>query len=467
MINNVVKKMRNYLNSVLLRFIPLVLVIIYGCNSSIKEDSNRIIADLEESLKRDLLAVWYPISLDTVYGGFLCDFTYDWQAKGRQNKMLVTQSRHLWTTSQSAIFYQDDRYRKMAEHGYRFLKKKMWDTEYGGFYMLRNQQGNAIQEKNIDYKSAYGNAFAIYALAAYFALTGDSSALDLAQETFFWLEKHSHDSESKGYFDRMNLDGSLKSPNRSNQGTTKLSISTWKDQNSSIHLLEAFTSLYQIWPHDLLRERLLELYVLIRDKITTEKGYLTLFFSRDWTPVSFRDSSNAVREANYFIDHVSFGHDVETAYLMLEASQALQIESVSNILRIAKKMVDHALAKGWDRENGGFYHQGYYFKESDSISIINEKKIWWVQAEGLNALLLMSKLFPEEKKYYHLFIQQWNYIKKFMIDHEYGGWYAEGLDKSPEHQKAPKAHAWKVNYHNFRALVNCINMLKSDHKFLF
>jgi len=452
---------RNYLDSALLLFIPLLSFIICGCDSSIKEDTSRIIDELEESLKSDLLDVWYPISLDTVYGGFLCDFTYDWQPKGRQYKMLVTQSRHLWTTSQAAIFYQDDRYRKLAEHGYRFLKNKMWDTEYGGFYMLRNQQGNAIQEKNRDYKSAYGNAFAIYALAAYFTLTGDSSALYLAQETFFWLEKHSHDSQFKGYFDRMKLDGSLQNPEDSNQGKAKLSVTTWKDQNSSIHLLEAFTALYQIWPHNLVREHLHELLVLIRDKITTEKGYLTLFLERDWTPVSFRDSSKAVREANYFLDHVSFGHDVETAYLMLEVSHALRIESVSNTLKIAKKMVDHALANGWDKENGGFYYQGYYFRESDSISIINDKKIWWVQAEGLNALLLMFKLFPEEKIYFSIFKQQWNYIKKFMIDHEYGGWYAEGLDKSPGHKKAPKAHAWKVNYHNFRALVNCLNMLKS------
>ena len=56
-----------------------------------------------------------------------------------------------------------------------------------------------------------------------------------------------------------------------------------------------------------------------------QQGYLQLFFHNDWTPVSFRDSSKEEREANFRLDHVSFGHDYETAFLMLEASYALQV----------------------------------------------------------------------------------------------------------------------------------------------
>ncbi len=100
----------------------------------------------------------------------------------------------------------------------------------------------------------------------------------------------------------------------------------YKDQNSSIHLLEALTELYAVWPDPLVRERLDEMLRLIRDVITTPKGNLVLFLQPDWTPVSFRDSSEAVVLKHRYVDHVSFGHDVETAYLMLEASHALGLK---------------------------------------------------------------------------------------------------------------------------------------------
>ncbi len=444
--------MSSYMKMTQILFIQILLLIIAGCTASIEADNQQLIDEMEESLEYELLNAWYPTTLDTVHGGFLSDFNCDWQPDGPQNKMIVTQTRHVWTASKAAQFYDKDIYRRIAEHGFHFLRAKMWDEPYGGFYTIRDREGFSIGEPAQDGKSAYGNAFAIYALSAYYAMTGDTSALNLAKKTFFWLDEHSRDPEYKGYFDRLARDGS------------RPSGGSWKDQNSSIHLLEAFTELYGVWPDSLLRERLLEMLALIRDTITTETGYLTLFFERDWTPISFRDSSEAVRRANYFLDHVSFGHDVETAYLMLEASHALGLESDTQTLQVAKKMVDHSLAKGWDSNNGGFYYQGYYYNDSDSISIINEVKTWWVQAEGLNALLLMSKLFPEEKKYYTAFKRQWEYIKTYLIDHERGGWYEEGLDKSPEQLEAAKATDWKVSYHDVRAMMNCIKMLRSEHE---
>ena len=446
----------------------ILSIIFLGCNSLIKAENQKLIEEMEKSLKSKLLNVWYPTSLDTVYGGFLSDLTYDWHTErsGPQNKMLVTQTRHVWTASEAAMFYNEDSYRKIAEHGYHFLKDKMWDETYGGFYMLRNREGLSIHESYQDEKSAYGNAFAIYALATYYAMSRDTSALDLAKKTFLWLDRHSRDPEYKGYFDRMKRDGTWYSRNESNMRPRLLAGAGLKDQNSSIHLLEAFTELYKVWPDSLLRERLLEMLVIIRDTITTEKGYLTLFLERDWTPVSFRDSSAAVRRANFFLDHVSFGHDVEAAYLMLEASHVLGLESDTKTLTVAKRMIDHSLAKGWDNDKGRFYYEGYYFDDSDSITIIDEAAEWWVQAEGLNALLLIAKLFPEEKKYYDAFKKQWEYINKYLIDHEHGGWHRLGLDKSPEQKKAPKASVWKVNYHNTRALMNCIKLLKSEHKLI-
>ncbi|NNE77265.1 MAG: N-acylglucosamine 2-epimerase, partial [Pricia sp.] len=182
---------------------------------------------------------------------------------------------------------------------------------------------------------------------------------------------------------------------------------------------------------------------------------------RDWAPVSLRDSSETYRKDHFQIDHVSFGHDVETAFLLLEASHilGLQNDSVTDVK--AKKMVDHALEWGWDNDKGGFYDGGYYW-DSSKRTIENKAKVWWTEAEALNSLLLMAQLHPEEGRYYPLFEKQWEYLEKYMIDHTYGGWYHEGLDTNPEAKKDAKAHIWKVNYHNIRSLINVILMLKGE-----
>jgi len=248
-------------------------------------------------------------------------------------------------------------YKKGEEAGFRFLRDKMWDKQYGGFYTYTDRQGNP-KPGGFAPKEAYGNSFGLYALAAYYESTRDTSALNLAITEFHWLEKHSHDPVYKGYFQHMERDGTPIKRTADVPSTAELG---YKDQNTSIHLLESFTELYKVWPDNLLKLRLQELLHLVRDVITDKRGDLILFFQPDWTPVSYRDSGEAVILKHRNLDHVSFGHNVETAYLMLEASHILGIKHDALTNRIAKKMVDDALKNGWDNKVGGFYDEGYYF----------------------------------------------------------------------------------------------------------
>jgi mannobiose 2-epimerase len=393
------------------------------------------------------------LSVDTVYGGFYSDINYKWELQGWQNKMIVSQARHIWSTSNAYMYYGNDpTFHKVASHGFKFLKNVMWDKEFGGFYDMVNRSGMPFKEGGKIIKRTYGNAFAIYGLAAYYKAFKDTSALNLAIETFGWLEKHSYDPQYGGYFQFLSQDGT---PFMEGYRDTPP-----KDQNSTIHILECFTELYDVWPDNLLKERLNSLLHLLRDTIVTKQGYLTLFFKRDWTPISYRDSSPRIRNRNFEFDHVSFGHDVETAYLMLEASGVLGIKNDSITLHIAKKMVDHALKNGWDKEYCGIYDGGYYFKGEDTISIIMNTKEWWSQAEAFNSFLLMSELFPNDKMdYYSKFCLQWDYCKKYVIDSKFGDWYMGGIDKESDNIKSPKSTIWKCNYHTSRSLINCIRKL--------
>ena len=124
-------------------------------------------------------------------------------------------------------------------------------------------------------------------------------------------------------------------------------------------------------------------------------------------------------------------------------------------------MVDHALRAGWDSKLGGFYDEGYYFKGDTDITITHDTKNWWAQAEGLNALLLMATLYPnDEMNYFQKFETLWSYCDTYLIDHKHGDWYAGGLDKQPDMKTALKGHIWKATYHQYRSLENCINRLK-------
>jgi len=434
-----------------------VFALLAGCRSSeVNQDRLQLADEIEHSAQTGLLDKWYPDAVDSVYGGFLSTFTYDFKPAPEQNKMIVSQARHVWTTAKAAMAYPErDYFIKASAHGAKFLKNVMWDKTYGGFYQLVDREGKVIAQ---DEKTAYGNAFGIYGLSAYVMASGDTAALELAKKAFLWLEKHSHDPERKGYFQHLRRDGSVVQRSKDVPSTSDLG---YKDQNSSIHLLEAFTELYQVWRDPLVAERLNEMLYLIRDTIVNEKGSLTLFLQPDWTPVTFRDSSEDVILKHHNLDHVSFGHDVETAYLLLEASHVAGNQNDTTTLRIAKKMVDHALLNGWDSVAGGFYDEGYYFRDKPGITIIRDTKNWWAQAEGLNTLLLMADLFPnDDHHYYDQFVKMWQYINTNLIDHEHGEWYSGGLDKQPELKTALKGHIWKACYHQYRSMENCVKRLR-------
>ncbi len=434
----------------------LIALLISIISSAQTKNLDSIESQMHYAAKQELLDVYYPRNIDTLYGGYLSTFNYAFQPTGEQDKMIVTQARNVWSTAKAAIFYHDTSYIAMSRHGFYFLRDKMWDKQYGGFYSLVARDGTP---KSI-IKEAYGNAFAIYGLSAYYECSHDTAALNFAKVAFMWLEKYSHDSIYKGYYQHLNRDGSHVIRTADIKSTSDLG---YKDQNSSIHILEALTELYKVWPDDLVRQRLQEMLELIRDKIVTPKGYLQMYFTYDWKSVSYRDSSDSIIKKNHYIDHVSFGHDVETAYLMQEADEALHGNASAKTLAVGKKMVDHALKNGWDNSVGGFYDEGYYFKNNPGLTVTYNTKNWWAQAEALNTLLMFSEMYSNDSmNYLQKFFKQWQYVQTYLIDHEHGDWYDEGIDTDPAAKTRLKAQIWKTTYHNFRALINCINRIDSD-----
>ena len=434
------------------------VALIFSCTpNSKKEESHSIESQIRSSIL-DISNTWYPKTIDSKNGGFHSNFDKNWKKENNDEKMIVTQSRHIWSLSSLYEFTEDEKYLDWARHGASFLLNTFWDQENGGFH----DRATFSAKKGYDFsssKTAYGNSFAIYGLSTYFKVSKDSTALKTAIATFNWLNEGSYDSDFGGYFNILEADGSPTFKVKSkNELTGNIRQAQWKDMNSTIHLLEAFTSLYLVWPDDQVKDKIEELLGHLRNRIFNSEGYMTLFFESDWSRVSFLDSTDEVRIRNIHFDHVSFGHDVETAFLMLEAANVIGMED-QNLKEFCKKIVDHALANGWDEENGGFYDYGYYFSK-EKCEIIRPDKVWWTQAEGLNALLLMHQEYNDQK-YRGYFEQQWQYISGQLTDPKTGTWYSDGLDADPATVDKPMAHIWKGNYHNLRALINCHNMLNN------
>jgi len=205
--------------------------------------------------------------------------------------------------------------------------------------------------------------------------------------------------------------------------------------NTHIHLLEAMVALHEAWPNNpTVRARLEELHEIILTKIYHDPGALHLYLTPDWQPIPGPDS---------------FGHDIETAFLLADSAHALGRPDDDLTWRAARHLVDHALDVGYDTDHGGFYDEG-----SVTGQDVNKRKIWWVQAEGLNALLLMHERFGREApRYWSAFQQTWDFISKHQVDAKNGGWFnTTNPDGSPIPNRQ-KSDRWTEGYHQGRAML--------------
>ncbi|MBN1421757.1 MAG: AGE family epimerase/isomerase [Planctomycetes bacterium] len=406
----------------------------------------RLVRRLDAHLREGVLATWYPRCVDTAKGGFRERFARDWTPLADGDRFLVYQARMTWTAA-AAILYDPklaQAYRPIALHGLRYLDGAFRDREKGGLFFRIGEDGARAEDLSAE-KHAYGISFAIYAAAAVHAATKEPRARALAIETFRWLDAHAHDAENGGYFEALARDGTpiRTSPRGGSEDTTRDGIGTphgYKSMNTHIHLLEAFTALHEIDPDPLVRDRLEELLRIVRDTIAVDPGCLNYYFTPDWRAVPMHDS---------------FGHDIETAFLLVEATEALGRPDDPATWRMARKIVDHALAWGWDEKNGGFFEGGQAFAPAH-----DRKKIWWTQAEGLNALLLMHQRFGEETdRYWRAFARQLRFIWEHQIDHEHGDWFGDLSEDGTLLGNGDKASPWKAAYHNGRALMATIERL--------
>ncbi|RYX82710.1 hypothetical protein EON83_17995 [bacterium] len=397
----------------------------------------------DENLRAHVLSQWFPRAIaKDLGGGFDQNFSENWANTSKGERSVVYQARLTWLASQAALRYapEAERWKQYASHGASFLRDHMWDSQYGGFFW-QLQSGKPAREGE---KHAYGIAFAIYALAAHFQATGDARSLDMAQKAFRWLESHAHDPKNGGYYEALTQQGKPIIIAPSTEQPTDV-IGTrygYKSMNTHIHLLEAFAALSEEWKDKTLRSRLSEVFHLVRDTVVVAPpGAMHLYFRPDWKAIP---------------GHDSYGHDIETAYLLVEASTVLGHPDDEQTWNVARALVDHTLEVALDSQNGGIYNEGDTFG-----AISDADKVWWVQAEALNALLLMHHKYGRAMpRYWEAFQRQWAFIQGRQIDRKNGGWFGHVSKEGQATPGASKSSGWTEGYHQGRALLNVSKLLK-------
>jgi mannobiose 2-epimerase len=296
--------------------------------------------------------------------------------------------------------------------------------------------GRAVQGEWTDSRPVYGQAFAIYGLAAAHAATGDAEPLELAKRGFRFVEDHYRDDLGPGYRSAVRPDGRplpVPAEDRVGEASSIDSLAHHRTMNDHIHLLEAYAELLRSWPDPELRRKTEGLLAFVRDRLFVEPGCLY---------IALRPDGKVVPAP------VSFGHDVETAFLMIEAEEALGREPSLATLRAARMLVDHALARGYDPARGQLFEHGSAYGPPVDRSVQ-----WWAQFEAFHAFQLMDEIFGrEDDRYRSAFAKAWALARDAFADREHPG-VCPQMDERGEVRCLSKSHSWFVSYHTARALL--------------
>jgi len=377
-----------------------------------------------------LLDWWSTYAVDQEYGGFWGTVREDNCPEKNAAKGLVLNARILWTFSSAHMLTGNSAYLTMASRAFDYLAAHFWDDENAGFYWSVDDQGNMLDGK----KQIYGQAFAIYGLAEYYKATDDEQALTLAKKTFHLIEKFSYDREYLGYVDAFTQTWQSGEDLR----LSEKDLNEKKLMNTHLHVIEAYANLYAVWKDETLKERIKELlWVFDKHIIDSDIYHLKLYFTEDWK------SRSGI---------LSFGHDIEAAWLLLEAAEQIgDAEEISRYKGLAVK-ISQAVLKGLG-EDGGLYYE----YDADTAHW-NREKHWWPQAEAMVGFYNAYQL-NDDPKYLEYSLNTWSFIKQYIIDHEGGEWHW-GIDTNGHLMQEGKASFWKCPYHNARACMEIMKRIK-------
>ena len=389
-----------------------------------------------DDLTKNLLPWWMKYSVDEENGGFYGAVTNDNVPERKHSKFITLNARLVWTFASAYRILGDETYLKYAKRAYEYLVKHFYDKKNGGWVSRVDYKGNVVD----DSKYIYGNAFAIYGLSEYCRATGDKDALLLAIETRDCLEKYVYDPVYKGFYESCHADWRV---NPWGKGMNREPFDV-KTMNTHLHLLEAYTSLCRVDDSDKTRNSLRQqLYVMLNKIVDHDIHHYFYYQARDWKPTT---------------PEISFGHDIEGSWLMMETTEVLGEPEAHRAARDTCVQIARACLEQGQREDGAM--QSEFDPRTGHISQFIS---WWEQNEAVVGFLNAWEMTGEEK-FLDASLKTFEFIQDRFVDDKLGGWFSI-LDFDARKPLNP----YKLNdgicpYHNGRMNFEIIERFRRYNK---
>lgn len=394
-----------------------------------KQDRLAFADALTDNLKNNILPYW----MDTMAapdGGYYGRRDGNDVLHADADRGAILNARILWTFAAAARATGEENYEIAAALQFNYILKHFIDPEYGGVYWSEKADGTPADTK----KQFYAIAFTIYGLSEYVRLTGDRRALDTAVELFRCIERHSRDRVRGGYFEAAQRDWQPIADMR----LSDKDLNSSKTMNTHLHILEAYANLLRVWPVEECREATASLLALFNDRIVDARTHhLGLFFDDDLNRVD---------------GDISYGHDIEASWLMLEAAQVIGDDALTARTAVVTRKVAVAALQGRCYDGSMIY-------ERHACGHYDNEKHWWVQAENVIGQIYLARFHGMENQWYKA-QESWQYINAEIVDHENGEWYWSRMPDGTVNRRDDKAGFWKCPYHNARMCLEAAARLR-------
>jgi len=393
--------------------------------------SDACLQPLREELERELvdgiLPYWMTQAVDDVHGGFVGQIDEGEVRRPDAPKSAVLMTRLLWTFSAAYRVVGRDEYRAMAQRAAQVVRGALTDPEHGGVYWMLHADGAPADRR----KHVYAQAFATYALAEHARATGDDDSLRAAVDLFRLVEAHAHDARRGGYVEAFDRAWRPLADVR----LSDIDAPERRSTNTHLHLVEAYAGLLRVWPNVLLRRRVAELLELFLGRIVQRDGRsFGLFFDDDWTPRS---------------TVVSYGHDVEASWLLLDAADAVGDAALRARVREVCLTVAAAVRDDALDDAGGIFYE----RRADG-SVLTDKE-WWPQAE---AIVGFANAWQEsgDRSFLDAATRTWRFTQRHLVDARHGEWFRAVARDGTLRAGHEKVGPWKCPYHDARACLELI-----------
>lgn len=403
----------------------LAAICLAGCKqgSGVTDIQTRMRKEVVANVKDSVIPFWMDNAVapgNGFYGAVLRDGTPVADAP----RGGVLNARILWSFSAAYRMFGDESYLRLANRSQRYFMDTFIDKVNGGVYWLVNPDGEVLNAS----KYTYAMTYAIYGLAEHYLATGNDESLQTAISLYRILEEKGREPLHDGYVESFTEDWKQQD---------KYDNNAPKTMNAHLHVLEAYTLLYQCWKDNELKERLEFCVDLFMNRIyDPSRKHFNLFFDNEW---------------NSLVEMDSYGHDVEAGWLLCEAARTLEDQNlIKRTNQLALDVTGACLAEGMS-------DKGYmiYDKKGERKT---KHASWWGQIETMIACINAWQISGDEA-----WLQSadtvWSFVENKMVDKEYGEWYSDCFDGEPN-KDAPKVSMWRCPYHTVRLGVEVYNRLK-------